>query len=215
VIDINKDNVDMAKRQGILSLHGDAELTEQLENLNLKNAKRIICLTDSDISNVYITLSARQLNPDIDIIAKVNSPQNEIKLYRAGANHTIAPYETAGLIAALYAGQPVAFEAFFGLLTNNHPITVDAIRIVGGSDLIGQKIGDIDFKSHKLILFGIAAETENDINTEKTAYQIEDTFFNFNPPVSFTVMENDVLIVFGHKYSIAKFRENHTLLKVK
>lgn len=219
VIDIDAGQIALAKQRGILALRGDAESNELLENLNIKQAKRILCLTDNDISNVYITLSSRQSQPDIEIIAKANSTQNKIKLTRAGANHTIAPYETAGLIAAQYAGQPVAFEAFFGLLTENNPITVDAMRLHEGSDLIGQETGAIDFKQHKLILFGIAAETEHNIdNIDKSdisqaSYQMEKAHFHFNPSPSFPLIKNDVLIVFGHKYSIARFRESHGLFK--
>lgn len=213
VIDIKKGPIALVKQQGFLSLHGNAESNELLENLNIQNAKRILCLTDNDVSNVYITLSARQLNPDIEIIAKANSAQNDIKLSRAGANHTIAPYETAGLIAAQYAGQPVAFEAFFGLLTDNNPITVDAIRLREGSSLIGRETGAVDFKSHKLVLFGIATETEHSIDLAQISYKMKKSHFYFNPPASFPFLKNDVLIVFGHKYSIAQFRESHGLFK--
>jgi voltage-gated potassium channel len=217
VIDIDQHEtlITLAKQQGILALQGDAESSELLESLNIKRAKRILCLTDSDISNIYITLSARQLNPAIEIIAKANDTENEIKLSRAGANHTISPYATAGLIAAQYAGQPVAFEAFFGLLTDNDPITIDAIRLHEGSDLIEQKIGDIDFQAYKLILFGVTTENDSAINiglnNASPAYQMKDAYFNFNPPAYFPLVKNDMLIVFGHKYSIAQFKENHGL----
>ena len=222
MIDNNDDQIALAKQRGFLALRGDAESNELLESLNIKQAKRILCLTDNDVSNVYITLSSRQLNPDIEIIAKANSAQNKIKLTRAGANHAIAPYETAGLIAAQYAGQPVAFEAFFGLLTDDDPITVDAMRLHEGSDLIGQQSGAIDFDAHKLILFGVATETEHNIDSldslhnsdiSQASYQMEKAHFHFNPVSSFPLLKNDVLIVFGHKYSIAKFRENHGLFK--
>ena len=215
IIDLKEDHITLAKQRGYLSLHGDAESSELLENLNIKHAKRILCLTDNDVSNVYITLSARQLNPDIEIIAKANYAENEIKLSRAGADHAIAPYETSGLIAAQYAEQPVSFEAFFGLLTDDNPITVEAVRLHEGSDLIGKEVGDVDFKACRLMLFGITAETEHNIDMAQAAYPMENAYFYFNPPTYFPLVKNNVLIMFGHEYSIAKFREKYGLYKKK
>ncbi len=213
VIDNDPQQVMLARKHGYLALLGNAESAELLENLNIRAAKRILCMTDNDVSNVYVTLSARQMNPDIHIIAKANQTNNRLKLERAGANHAIAPYETVGMVAAQYAGQPIAFEAFFGLLTRSNPITVEALRLHRGSALIGQCVGDTGLLAHKLILFGIAAETERPDNGLQPAYPLANAFFSFNPPASFPLFENDLLIVFGHEYNINAFREQYGLFK--
>jgi voltage-gated potassium channel len=213
VVDNQLEAVSLAKQRGMLTLHGSAESNELLESLNIQGAKRVLCLTDSDITNIYITLSARQLNPGIEIFAKVNQSENEIKLMRAGANHTISPFKTAGLLAAQYAEQPVAFEAFFGLLTDDDEITFDTLSLHEGSDLVNQKTGDIDFQAHRLILFGVVSEEQRSLQGNKAAYQMAETQFYFNPGDDFPLIENDLLIVFGHQYSIMQFREKYGLVR--
>jgi len=107
VIDPDEVHVRLAKHRGYLAVQGNAEDNELLESTNIRQARRILCLTGEDVVNAYITLSARQLNPQIEIISRANHRDNEIKLHRAGASYTVAPFDTAGLVAAQYVGQPV------------------------------------------------------------------------------------------------------------
>lgn len=211
ILDLDEEYIQLARRNGFLALQGDATSNELLENLNILQAKRILPLTDNDVSNVYIVLSARQLNPDIEIIAKANQKQNKKKLLRAGASFAIAPHETAGMIAAQYAAQPVAFEAFFGLLTKDNPISVDAIRLHDTASLVNTPVGKIDFKAAKLILFGVATDRDYPNNRGKLCFKMKGAQFQFNPPADFILLGGDVLIVFGNDYSIEKFREDHGL----
>ncbi len=211
VVDTSAERVQVAKSLGYLALHGNPQENALLDRLNIQGADRILSLTGDDVANVYITLSARQLNPRIEIIARANHRENKIKLQRAGADHTVAPYETAGQVAAQFVGQPVAFEAFYGLLTDEAQIGADAVRIGAESDLVGQPLAALDFAGNRLILFGVVREAGHPPAQGPRSYRLRERQFYFNPPTDFLLEDEDLLIVFGHEHSIAHFKERYAL----
>ncbi|MFA5112725.1 MAG: potassium channel family protein [Candidatus Margulisiibacteriota bacterium] len=82
--------------QGIPHLLGDITSDAILKEAGIMQAKGLIASADSDTANVFVTLSARVLNPDLYIIARAGYPDAEEKLKKAGANRVISPYLTAG-----------------------------------------------------------------------------------------------------------------------
>jgi voltage-gated potassium channel len=82
--------------QGIPHLLGDITSDAILKEAGIMQAKGLIASADSDTANVFVTLSARVLNPNLYIIARAGNPDAEEKLKKAGANRVISPYLTAG-----------------------------------------------------------------------------------------------------------------------
>jgi voltage-gated potassium channel len=82
--------------QGIPHLLGDITSDAILKEAGIMKAKGLIASADSDTANVFVTLSARVLNPALYIIARAGYPDAEEKLKKAGANRVISPYLTAG-----------------------------------------------------------------------------------------------------------------------
>lgn len=208
VIDSNHENVERAKRLGYLVIQGNAEDSDLLEQAGIREkARQILCLTDSDVINVYITLTARYLNPEIEIISRANREHTVKKLYQAGANHTVAPFEVVGMIAGEYIGQPVAFEALHGVLSGREDIGLDTVTVHVGSTLDGVRIGEIDFPSNKLILFGVISHTTREVDSGTTVYDLSDRRLHFNPQADFLLSGGDVLVLIGHRYSIVHFKD--------
>ena len=207
VIDTDATNVDRAKRLGYLVIEGSAERTQLLENAGIKDkAERILCLTGNDVANVYITLTARYLNPSIEIISRANREETVKKLIQAGANRTVSPFSIVGLIAGEYVGQPVAFEAIYGMLSRKGGIGLEAVVVPPESELDGVAIGDINFRSSRLILFGVISHVRQD-EAKRSAYPLRDRHLYFNPTADYILQENDLLIMFGHQYSIVHFKD--------
>ncbi len=208
LIDPLESNVRLAKQKGYLAVQGDAADSALLESLGIATqAKRLLCLTGDDVVNVYITLSARQMNPEIEIISRANHRENVTKLRLAGADHTVAPYEIVGLIAAEYVGQPVAFEAIYGMLTGQNDVGIEAVRVRSGSVLDGRCMADIGFRQGKLIPFGVVREGGCPIDGSSGAYEIEGRCFHFNPAPDFELQAGDLVVMFGHEYSVVHFRD--------
>lgn len=74
-----------------LYLLGDGMIESTLIDAGIERASSILCLLTTDVDNVYVTLSARQLSPTIRIISKADQQSSFRKLYQAGANHVVSP----------------------------------------------------------------------------------------------------------------------------
>ncbi len=79
-----------------IPLHGDATEDEVLKQAGVERAKVLVAVVPSDADNLYITLSARVLNPKIFIVARAEHEASEAKLRRVGANHVVSPYVIGG-----------------------------------------------------------------------------------------------------------------------
>jgi voltage-gated potassium channel len=97
VIDSKKETAADLEPKGIPYLIGDITQDSNLEEAGIRAAKGLIASADSDMANVYVTLSARVLNPHLFIIARAGNLDSEEKLKKAGANKVISPYFTAGM----------------------------------------------------------------------------------------------------------------------
>lgn len=101
---------------GFQFLIADATADSNLKLAGIERAAVIIITTPSDAANVFITLTARALKPDIYIISRASEQQTEEKLYRAGANQVIMPDNLGGMFMAQMVTKPVVIE-FLDLLT--------------------------------------------------------------------------------------------------
>jgi len=218
IIDALEANIVRAKEWGYTAIHADASKNGVLQSAGINNgASSVLCTTDDDVINVYITLTARHLNLQVNIISRANNIDNVKKLYQAGANNVIRPFEIAGMVVAEYVGQPVAFEAILGIINAKSDIVMETLQVYLGSYLECTEISNIDFSRRKLILLGvISANPEHRIH--KNSYAIKNQHFYFNPPNHFLLRANDLLVVLGRTMSIEHFRyqiEKSRIIKPK
>jgi voltage-gated potassium channel len=75
---------------------GDATEDETLQKAGILKAKGLLCALSDDVDNLYIVLSAKNINPDLIIVTRCIKAQNESKFKKAGANKIILPYEISG-----------------------------------------------------------------------------------------------------------------------
>jgi voltage-gated potassium channel len=207
IIDKNPEHIVLAQKQGFLTLQQDATKNQVLLSAGiLEGASTILCITGDDVTNVYVTLSSRQLNQSIRIISRANRHDNVSKLYQAGADYVIRPFEIAGMLAAEFLGQPVAFEAISGILQNQTDIVMETIWVTEHSLLDDLAIADLELEQYKLTLLGVISD--NPIHLKhKNKYQVKQQHFYFNPESKFILRRNDILLVFGRKYGVDHFRD--------
>jgi voltage-gated potassium channel len=103
VIDDNAEVRDALEEMEVLYLHGSASDDALLREAGIERARAVIACVDSDAENIFITLSARELAPEIEIIARASQESSERKLMRAGANDVISPYKASGRAMARIA----------------------------------------------------------------------------------------------------------------
>ncbi|MDD5461076.1 MAG: NAD-binding protein [Methylococcales bacterium] len=207
VIDSEEVNVLKARRLGYLVIHADASKNEVLIKAGIKNrATAVLCTTGDDVVNVYITLTSRHLNPDARIISRANNRDNVKKLYQAGADDVIQPFEIAAMVVAEYIGQPVAFEAILGIIREEKEFILETLYVHPGSMIDGMKITEVDFEKRKLMLVGVVSA--NPVHQKhKNSYQLKDQHFYFNPEQHFVLRADDLLVVLGKEVGINYFRD--------
>jgi voltage-gated potassium channel len=106
VIDRNVDSLERAGAAGIPYIEGEASDEELLRRAGVGRARALIACVDSDAENVFITLTARELRPDMTIVARASGEESEQKLKRAGAQRVVSPYKSSGSEMARLALHP-------------------------------------------------------------------------------------------------------------
>jgi voltage-gated potassium channel len=184
VIDPKKESVDELDGKGVPVLVGDATDDAVLMAAGIQRARGLIACSDSDVANVYITLSARQLNSSLNIVARAGLKETEKKLTMAGANRVISPYFISGNRMAAMATRPVAVD-FLDLVTHSGLVDFSLFQIAvpEGSPLIKKNMTEADIRnsSGALVL----------------AIRKSNGSFDLNPRETSRIDTNDVLVVLG------------------
>jgi voltage-gated potassium channel len=103
VIDDNPDVREHAEEMGVLLIEGRGSDDETMLEAGIERARAVIACVDSDAENIFATLTARELRPDIPIVARAAVDSSERKLIRAGANEVVSPYKASGRTMASLA----------------------------------------------------------------------------------------------------------------
>jgi len=152
VIDANPERCQELHESGILYLEGDAIDEEVLQLAGIKRASGLMTLLPSTPDNLFITLTARELNPTLHIIARADNEASERKLIRAGADEVISPYKTAGVQMAV---QMLSATGDLSLQALTAPVARPAlqwIEVKDDSDLIGKRLAEVMEKQRFRIL---------------------------------------------------------------
>ncbi|MEM6524081.1 MAG: potassium channel protein [Bacteroidota bacterium] len=178
-------------------INGNAILDEVLIEAGIKRASTIITALREDSDNVFITLTARELNPEVKVIAKATEVTSEKKLYRAGAAHVVMPDYLGGVHMAHLITKPYVIEF------------LDLISGVGGSKLELEEVGYNDLQSEFQNKTLRDLDIRNVSGATVIGFKDEMQGFLFNPHSSKQITEGDVLILLGESEHIKKFRESY------
>lgn len=170
--------------EGLLFVEGDATDDETLEVAGIRQAKGLITAVTSDTENVYITLTARGLNPNLFILARSGEEGSELKLRRAGASKVISPYTIGATRMAQAVLRPSVVD-FIEIATAGHnlELQLEEIRVHSGSRLVG----------HTLVTSGV----RRDLGIIIVGIKKADGTMIFNPASETTIEASDILITLG------------------
>jgi voltage-gated potassium channel len=156
VIDINQKSLEDAVRAGYLVVEGNASDVEVLRIAGVDRARALVAATDSDADNVYVTLSARVLRPDIFIVARANKEDSHAKLRLAGASRIISPYHIGGRRMASLAMRPTAVEFIDTILqAGNSELLLEDLTIERESAWIGKALSTLVGQANEAIVLAI------------------------------------------------------------
>jgi len=184
VIDSKKETLEELEAKNIVGIIGDATSDNVLLEAGIQRARGLVACSDSDVANVYVTLSARVLNPQLNIVARASYHDTEKKLLMAGANRVISPYFISGVRMAALATQPVACD-FLDLVTHGGQVdfSLFEVAVPPQSPLIGKSVteANITGTSGTLVL----------------AVRKANGAFELQPKAVSKIEMGDVLIVLG------------------
>jgi voltage-gated potassium channel len=103
VIDDNPEMREFLEELAVLHIDGRGSDDEVLLEAGIERARAVLACVDSDAENIFATLTARELRPDIPIVARAAVESSERKLIRAGANEVVSPYKASGRTMASLA----------------------------------------------------------------------------------------------------------------
>ncbi len=184
VIEKNPDLIARMESDKVLYISGDASDEAILIKAGIKKAKALIAVLATDTDNVFLVLTARQLNPDIYIMARASSQRAKSKLSAAGANHVESPYETGAVSMAQRILRPsVSSFLDFVFDYNLKDIQMEEFPVSSDSPLANVMLKDSNLRQkYNLIIIAI-----------KQA----DGIMIFNPSYEAVIRVGDTLIAMG------------------
>lgn len=195
VIEQNEKLIEELEAQKILVIDGDATTDEVLEKAGINNAKSLITALPSDADNLFVVLSARQLNKNCKIISRASKEGSYKKLKIAGADNVIMPNKLGGGHMAALVVTPDVVE-FVDRLTIEGETNTN-LKEIAVNDLpeqyIGKTILDLDLRRKT----GCTAIGFKDDNNE----------YIINPDVTTVLKKNTYIIVLGRTNQVAKLKE--------
>lgn len=122
-------------------IHGNAMDEFVLQRAGIMRAKGLIAALTSDADNVLVTLTAKQLRPDLPVVARSAKLGTEKQLKAAGADHIVSPYEIGGRRMAALLLRPEMMNFYDVVLQEDQfEIGMERIRIAAASELAGQTL---------------------------------------------------------------------------
>jgi voltage-gated potassium channel len=194
IVEKDSERVVQARKDGYNVIQDDASRHEVISKFNIDYAQiTVLCLTGSDIENIYIALNAKSLSPKIKVIARAIDENMKKKYELAGVEHILEPSGVANMMLLTAISQPVLYNGIHSILTGEDVAHMDELIIGLHSRLVGKSVGELDFKESKLLLVGIERQGN----------------FIFNPNSEITLVENDTLLLMGLEMSISYFKERY------
>jgi voltage-gated potassium channel len=195
VIENNPSAIERMELNKILYLPQDATVEEALIEAGIMRATGIVTAVGSDSDNVFITLTAKGLNPDIFILARASDEKDEIKLKRAGATRVVSPYLIGGKRMAQVLVKPTVVD-FIDIadMESTYGLEMDEFHIAPESQLVGKNLIESNLRKD----FGVIIV----LIKKRTGEMI------FNPLPIEVLGANDTLVLLGKVQDIQRMSDN-------
>ncbi len=161
VIDASLENLEIAAESGYLTYVGDSVMDEtELLGVGVHRARTLATVLPDDASNVFITLTARGLNPDLQILARGDLPETEPKLKLAGADHVILPATISAQRMVQLITRPTILNFLEARAERSHlielltqlAVEIEEFTLPPDSPLVGVSLEDLEAKAKGIML---------------------------------------------------------------
>lgn len=190
VIESDQKKVEALMDSGIPVLLRDATLEESLKEAGVEHARGLATCLPDDADNVYVVLTARDLNARIHIVARAAEEQAESKLIRAGANRVVAPTIIGGHRMAMALTKPAVGDFLDSVTANDLELGFEQLEVDPVSSLVGRKLSETVIRSElNIVIVSIRRDSGEII---------------FNPSGETRIEGGDMLIAIGNPESLSR-----------
>jgi voltage-gated potassium channel len=190
IIDNNAERVALAHAHGYKALIGDAGDEGTLSEAHIERAVVLATVLPSDMVNVFITLTARNMRPDLRIIARAEDPATEKKLKQAGADEIILPAFVGGLQIA----NSITHPSLSSILQDADRYLKHDLKELGVT-LVEEVVVPDGINDRKTIQQFLR---ENETQSLVLAIRKPDGTVMQHPPGKYHLEANDVMILLSH-----------------
>jgi voltage-gated potassium channel len=190
VIESNPKRVSELTDMGVAVLVRDATLEESLREAGVLHARGLATCLPDDANNVYVVLTARDLNPKLHIVARAAAEQAEVKLIRAGANRVVAPTIIGGHRMAMALTKPAVGDFIDSITANELELGFEQLEVDASSSLVNRKLSETNIRS--------------ELDIVVVSIRRNDGRIIFNPSGEAVIESGDMLIAIGHSEALIK-----------
>lgn len=196
VVEADPERTRLCDHADYLYVQGDATTEEMLLEAGIDRARGLVSLIATDAMNVFICLTASQMNPKLRIIARSAEDGSEKKLLRAGATKVIAPYHVGGMRLSQAILRPAVQDFLDFTMGPDLEIELEELRISAGSSLVGLSLR--------------LSPIRTELNLILVAIRSADETMTFNPSADTVLREGDTLIAVGRGTKLQELEKRCT-----
>ncbi len=194
VIERNPEAVEDVVEKGYLCIEEDATSEDALKQAGIMQARGLVTAVNSDANNVFITLTAKGLRPDIFILARASEESNEDKLVRAGATRVVSPYLIGGKRMGQILKRPTVADFIDCTTTSNQlGLVMEEAEVREGSALNGKTL--------------VGSSLRNDFGVIIVAIKRPSGQMIYNPLPMETLGSGDVIVVIGKQEDMVRMKQ--------
>ena len=164
------------RHPGLLYLHGDAVDDDVLVEASVAEAKGVFAITGDDSRNLMIALTAKQLAPEVRVVARCNEIRNAEKMRKAGADAIVSPNFTGGMRIASAMIRPHVVSFLDEMLRTEHRLRVEEVDVP--EDFVPKPMRELALKGTSYIVLAVRTGAD----------------WRFNPPPDFVLQPGHTLI---------------------
>ena len=194
VVDTDEAKLQRYSEEGWLTLAGDATQAPVLRQAQIERARGLVASTTTDATNIYIILTARSLNPKLNIIARASEDEAEKHLVTAGANHVISPYNFAGYRIAQTFMRPHVVDFFDTAMNRQLALEIEEVQVQAGSRVAGKTLE--------------GSRIRQELGVIVLAIKGEGSLMRFNPSPDEVIHEGDHLIAMSEPDGLRRLEQS-------
>ena len=205
IIEVHPEKSELAEASGYLHYLGDSTNETTLDAVGIQRAKALVAVLPDDQANVFITLTARDLNPHIKILARGELPSTERKLRLAGADHIVLPDTISAIQLSNLIVRPAGMDflnntyerSYLNEFLANVEVQMEELQIQAGSPFVEKTLMELQVRGKGAFML-IALRRLNDR-------------LIFRPSATQLLNVGDSLIILGHQDKLPQFAEHYHL----